>query len=49
MKGKEEVERAKTAEGVTSTQWRKKHGRGRQEERRRMRKKQTRAGEKCEI
>ena len=40
------MERAKTAEGVTRTQWRKAtrkmHGRERQGERRRMRKKQTR-------
>ena len=46
FKGKAGVERAKTAEDVTRTQWRnatkKMHGRERQGERRRMRKKRTR-------
>ena len=47
---KARMERAKTAEGATRTQWRKairkKHGREWQGGRRRMCKKQSRAGEK---
>ena len=49
-RGKAGVERAKTAEGVTRTQWRKatrkKHGRERPRDRRRKRNKPTEAGEK---